>query len=57
MTGTNIRSGIRRAIDLVRFEPADAAIARHLLGRTIVVDDLTSAARSAGARARRDIGM
>ena len=35
--------GIRRAIDLVRFEPADAAIARHLLGRTIVVNDLTTA--------------
>ncbi len=35
--------GIRLAIDLVRFEPADAAIARYLLGRTIVVDDLTAA--------------
>ena len=35
--------GIRRAIDLVRFEPSDAAIARHLLGRTIVVNDLSAA--------------
>jgi len=35
--------GIRRAIDLVRFEPGDALIARHLLGRTIVVDDLSAA--------------
>jgi chromosome segregation protein len=35
--------GIRLAIDLVRFEPGDAAIARYLLGRTIVVDDLTAA--------------
>jgi chromosome segregation protein len=34
---------IRLAIDLVRFEPADADIARHLLGRTIVVDDLAAA--------------
>jgi chromosome segregation protein len=35
---------IRLAIDLVRFEPADDAIARHLLGRTIVVEDLSTAA-------------
>ena len=34
---------IRLAIDLVRFEPADELIARHLLGRTIVVDDLATA--------------
>jgi len=34
---------IRLAIDLVRFEPADAPIARHLLGRTIIVDDLAAA--------------
>ena len=34
---------IRLAIDLVRFEPGDAVIARHLLGRTIVVDDLATA--------------
>jgi chromosome segregation protein len=41
--------GIRRAVDLVRFEPADAAIARHLLGRTIVVNDLTAARDLQGA--------
>jgi chromosome segregation protein len=34
---------IRLAIDLVRFEAVDAGIARHLLGRTIVVDDLAAA--------------
>ena len=34
---------IRLAIDLVRFEPADAPVARHLLGRTIVVDALDDA--------------
>jgi len=34
---------IRLAIDLVRFEPADTPIARHLLGNTIVVDDLATA--------------
>jgi chromosome segregation protein len=34
---------VRRAIDLVRFDPSDAAIARHLLGRTIIVDDLQTA--------------
>jgi len=34
---------IRLAIDLVKFEPADAAVARHLLGRTIVVDSLEDA--------------
>ncbi len=34
---------IRLAIDLVRFDQADAAIAKHLLGRTIVVDDLAIA--------------
>jgi chromosome segregation protein len=34
---------IRLAMDLVRFEPADAPIARHLLGRTIVVEDLAAA--------------
>ncbi|MDP9173679.1 MAG: chromosome segregation protein SMC [Planctomycetota bacterium] len=35
---------VRLAIDLVRFEPADAAIAGQLLGRTVVVDDLAVAA-------------
>ena len=35
--------GVRLAIDLVRFEPADEAIAKHLLGRTVVVDDLAAA--------------
>jgi chromosome segregation protein len=35
---------IRLAIDLVRFEPEDRAIAEHLLGRSIVVDDLHEAA-------------
>jgi chromosome segregation protein len=34
---------IRLVIDLVRFEPADAALAWHLLGRTVVVDDLSVA--------------
>jgi chromosome segregation protein len=34
---------IRLAIDLVRFEPADAPIAQHLLGRTVFVDDLSDA--------------
>jgi chromosome segregation protein len=34
---------VRLAIDLVRFEPADAPIAQHLLGRTVVVEDLTTA--------------
>ena len=34
---------IRLAIDLLRFEPADAIIAHHLLGRTAVVDDLATA--------------
>jgi chromosome segregation protein len=34
---------VRLAMDLVRFEPADAAIARHLLGRTVIVDDLAAA--------------
>jgi chromosome segregation protein len=34
---------IRLAIDLVRVQPADAAIAQHLLGRTIVVDSLADA--------------
>ena len=34
---------IRLAADLVRVEPADSIIADHLLGRTVVVDDLTIA--------------
>ncbi len=34
---------VRLAIDLVRFEPPDAPIARRLLGRTAVVDDLAAA--------------
>ena len=34
---------IRLAVDLVRFEPADAPIAHHLLGSTIVVDELADA--------------
>jgi chromosome segregation protein len=34
---------IRLAIDLVRFEPADSAIAEHLLGKTVIVDDLSAA--------------
>lgn len=34
---------IRLAADLVRFEPADGAVARHLLGRTVVVDTLNEA--------------
>ena len=35
---------VRLAIDLVRFEEGDAGIARHLLGRTVIVDDLATAA-------------
>jgi chromosome segregation protein len=34
---------IRFAVDLVRFEPADALLAHHLLGNTIVVSDLNDA--------------
>ena len=34
---------VRLAVDLVRFEPQDATIAYHLLGRTVVVDDLAAA--------------
>ena len=35
---------IRLAVDLLRVEPQDAGIARHLLGRTVVVDTLADAA-------------
>lgn len=34
---------VRLASDLVRYEPADAMLADHLLGRTVAVDDLASA--------------
>ena len=34
---------IRLAADLVRFEPQDAAVAEHLLGRTVVVETLADA--------------
>ncbi|HEV2295512.1 MAG TPA: chromosome segregation protein SMC [Tepidisphaeraceae bacterium] len=34
---------LRLAIDLVRFEPEDRPIASHLLGTTVVVDDLPAA--------------
>ncbi|MGB7157503.1 MAG: chromosome segregation protein SMC [Tepidisphaeraceae bacterium] len=34
---------LRLAIDLVRFEPEDAPVASHLLGTTVVVDDLPTA--------------
>ncbi len=34
---------IRFAVDLVRFQPEDSAVARHILGRTIVVDSLADA--------------
>ncbi len=37
------RQRIRIAADLVRFEPVDGCIARHLLGRTVVVDKLEDA--------------
>ncbi len=40
---------IRLATDLVRFDAADAAVAYHLLGRTVVVDDLAAAASLRGA--------
>jgi chromosome segregation protein len=35
--------GVRLAIDLVRYEPRDAAVARHLLGSTVVVTELADA--------------
>src|SRR6185312_15506738 len=35
---------VRLAIDLVRFDAADAPIARHLLGKTVIVEDLATAA-------------
>jgi chromosome segregation protein len=35
---------IRLAVDLVRVDPIDQPIANHLLGKTIVVDDLVTAA-------------
>jgi chromosome segregation protein len=35
---------VRLALDLVRFESADEPIARHLLGRTVIVDELATAA-------------
>ncbi len=35
---------IRIASDLVRVEPGDCVLAEHLLGKTIIVDDLTIAA-------------
>jgi chromosome segregation protein len=41
--GDNLPQGVSRALDLVRFDPADAAIARHLLGRTLIVSDLSIA--------------
>ncbi|MGA2498162.1 MAG: AAA family ATPase [Tepidisphaeraceae bacterium] len=34
---------IRLAVDMVKFEPGDAPLAHHLLGRTIVVDTLPDA--------------
>jgi chromosome segregation protein len=34
---------VRLAVDLVRFEPADAAIVAHLLGSTVVVESLAGA--------------
>jgi len=34
---------LRLAIDLVRVEPADMPVARRLLGKTVVVDDLAAA--------------
>ena len=34
---------VRLAVDLVRVEPQDLALAQHLLGRTVVVDDLSIA--------------
>src|SRR5690606_24909526 len=35
--------GIRLAVDLIQFEESDAAIAHQLLGRTVVLDDLSAA--------------
>ncbi len=37
------QQGIRLAIDLVRFEYEDEALAMHLLGRTVVTDSLADA--------------
>ena len=34
---------VRLAVDLVRYEPRDGAVARHLLGNTVVVTDLADA--------------
>lgn len=34
---------VRLAIDLVKFGPEAAALARHLLGKTVIVDDLATA--------------
>nr|MBA3775860.1 hypothetical protein [Betaproteobacteria bacterium] len=36
--------GVRLAIDLIKFENGDAHIARHLLGKTVIVEDLAIAA-------------
>ncbi|HTW95578.1 MAG TPA: chromosome segregation protein SMC [Tepidisphaeraceae bacterium] len=46
---------IRLASDLVRFDAADAAVALHLLGKTVIVDDLAVAAdlRQNGPRGYR----
>ena len=40
---------VRRAVDLVKFQPADEGLAQHLLGRTIVTDDLRDASELAQA--------
>jgi chromosome segregation protein len=39
----NHQQRIRLAADVVKFEPADQPIVEHLLGRTVIVDDLATA--------------
>jgi chromosome segregation protein len=46
------RQRIRLAIDLVKFQPEDAAIAQHLLGKTVLVDSLVDAAELHSAAPR-----
>ncbi|MEO6435125.1 MAG: chromosome segregation protein SMC, partial [Tepidisphaeraceae bacterium] len=43
---------IRLAIDLIKFEPNDESVARHLLGKTVIVDHLADAVALQQARPR-----